>query len=96
MWLAILQVEGLDYIFQPKLIQEMELKLLQTIQWRLSCRTPYSYVELIIRDLDFSMKPLLIDDLLTRLTDFLLFALCLGEKYILCMISIAIKKLKKM
>ncbi|XP_074341787.1 putative cyclin-D7-1 [Apium graveolens] len=75
-----IQVEGLDHSFRPKLIQEMELKLLQTIQWRLNCKTPYSYVELIIQNLDLSMKPLLIDDLLTRLTDFLLFALCLDHK----------------
>ncbi|KAK1377531.1 Cyclin N-terminal domain-containing protein [Heracleum sosnowskyi] len=75
-----IQGEGLDYTFHPKLIQEMELKLLQTIQWRLNCKTPYSYVELMIRDIDFLMKPLLVDDLLTRLTDFLLFALCLDHK----------------
>ncbi|XP_017222376.2 putative cyclin-D7-1 [Daucus carota subsp. sativus] len=70
-----IQVEGLDHTFQPKLIQEMELKLLQTVHWRLNCKTPYSYVELMIRDFDFFT-----DELLTRVTDLLLLALCLDCK----------------
>ncbi|XVF55242.1 hypothetical protein PTKIN_Ptkin06aG0021400 [Pterospermum kingtungense] len=42
-----LQMEDLDHSFQPSTIQQMELKLLQALKWRLSSTTTYSYIELI-------------------------------------------------
>lgn len=74
-------MEGLEHTFQPRLIQEMELKLLQTLDWRLNSTTPYSFLELMTWDIDFLIKPLFIEDLFPQLNEMLLRAL-LGDKLI--------------
>ncbi|KAG1337843.1 putative cyclin-D7-1 [Cocos nucifera] len=39
--------KDLDHCFQPSTVQQMELTVLKTLDWRLSCVTPYSYVHLL-------------------------------------------------
>ncbi|XXG66312.1 hypothetical protein AAC387_Pa05g3820 [Persea americana] len=45
--LSDFQVDNLDHSFQPSEIQEMELKVMKALGWRLSCITAYSYVDLL-------------------------------------------------
>ncbi|KAK1426998.1 hypothetical protein QVD17_15680 [Tagetes erecta] len=49
--------EGLEYCFEPKLIQKMELKVLKSLGWELDSITPYTYVELIDCELNREFKP---------------------------------------
>ncbi|KAI3811800.1 hypothetical protein L1987_21532 [Smallanthus sonchifolius] len=50
--------EGLEYCFEAKLIQKMELKVLRSLGWELNSITPYSYVELIEWELNNQFKPI--------------------------------------
>nr|QYW07133.1 cyclin D7-1 [Dimocarpus longan] len=59
--------EDLDYCFQPNTIKRMELTLLQALGWRLDCITTYSFVDLLISNLD-SMDSHVLDELSTRVT----------------------------
>ncbi|URE11980.1 Cyclin, N-terminal domain [Musa troglodytarum] len=40
-----LQMEELGHSFEARTIQQMELTVLKTLDWRLACITPYTYVE---------------------------------------------------
>ncbi|KAI9152807.1 hypothetical protein LWI28_001509 [Acer negundo] len=66
-----IQMDDLDYSFQSNTIKRMELALLQTLGWRLACITTYSYVELLISNLD-STNSQLLDELTSRVTKLLL------------------------
>ncbi|XP_076958008.1 putative cyclin-D7-1 [Bidens hawaiensis] len=50
--------EGLEYCFEAKLIQKMEMKILQTLGWEVNSVTPYSYVDLIEWELNQHFKPI--------------------------------------
>lgn len=56
----------------------MELTLLQALGWRLDCITTYSFVELLISNLD-SMDSHVLDELSTRVTK-VLFGYMIGIK----------------
>ncbi|WCJ28333.1 CYCLIN D7 1 [Euphorbia peplus] len=43
-----IQMEGLDHTFEPIAIEQMELILLNTLDWRLNSTTAYSCVELLM------------------------------------------------
>ncbi|XP_024974693.1 putative cyclin-D7-1 [Cynara cardunculus var. scolymus] len=64
--------EGLEYCFEAKLIQRMELKIMESLGWELNCVTPHSYVELIAWELNSVIKPYVLDQLTSRLNDDLL------------------------
>ncbi|KAI3669566.1 hypothetical protein L6452_40806 [Arctium lappa] len=64
--------EGLEYCFEAKLIQRMELKIMESLGWELNCITPHSYVELIAWELNSVIKPYILDQLTSRLNDDLL------------------------
>ncbi|KAK3226334.1 hypothetical protein Dsin_006196 [Dipteronia sinensis] len=66
-----IQMDDLDYSFQSNTIKRMELTLLHALGWRLACVTTYSYVELLISNLD-SIDSQLFDELTTRVTKLLL------------------------
>lgn len=46
-----LQVQGAQFIFEPRTIQRMELVVLSTLEWRLSSVTPFSYIDFFLRKL---------------------------------------------
>ncbi|XP_076928392.1 putative cyclin-D7-1 [Bidens hawaiensis] len=50
--------EGLEYCFEAKLIQKMEMKILQSLGWEVNSVTPYSYVDLIEWELNQHFKPI--------------------------------------
>ncbi|CAH1424888.1 unnamed protein product [Lactuca virosa] len=65
--------EGLEYSFEAKLIQRMELRILESLGWELNSITPHSYVELIVWELNSYFKNhLVLDELSSRLNDLLL------------------------
>ncbi|CAI9287547.1 unnamed protein product [Lactuca saligna] len=65
--------EGLEYSFEVKLIQRMELRILESLGWELNSITPHSYVELIVWELNSYFKNhLVLDELSSRLNDLLL------------------------
>ncbi|KVI03383.1 Cyclin-like protein [Cynara cardunculus var. scolymus] len=64
--------EGLEYCFEAKLIQRMELKIMDSLGWELNCVTPHSYVESITWELSSVIKPYVLDRLTSRLNDDLL------------------------
>ncbi|XP_059649925.1 putative cyclin-D7-1 [Cornus florida] len=63
--------EDLDHSFESSMIQRMELSVLKALGWRLSSTTAYSYIQLLICNID-SLKPSLLEDLTTRVTELLL------------------------
>ncbi|KAK7390510.1 hypothetical protein VNO78_25817 [Psophocarpus tetragonolobus] len=63
-----IQVEGLDYSFQPKVILKMELILLKALGWRLNSVTSYSFVEML--NVDF-LEPHLYEKLISQVTELL-------------------------
>nr|XP_009782531.1 PREDICTED: putative cyclin-D7-1 isoform X1 [Nicotiana sylvestris] len=63
-----LQMEGVEHLYESKMIKRMELTLLEALGWRLSCTTPYSYIEL----LQWNIKSLKIQDFTSRVKDLLL------------------------
>ncbi|KAL4587316.1 hypothetical protein LXL04_000185 [Taraxacum kok-saghyz] len=64
--------EGLEHSFEAKLIQRMELRLMESLGWELNSTTPHSYVELIIWELNSHFKNHILDELSSRLSDVLL------------------------
>uniref|UniRef100_A0A7N0ZWL3 Cyclin N-terminal domain-containing protein n=1 Tax=Kalanchoe fedtschenkoi TaxID=63787 RepID=A0A7N0ZWL3_KALFE len=46
-----LQVEGAKFVFEPKMIQSMELLVLSTLQWRMHPVTPLSLIDHVTRRL---------------------------------------------
>ncbi|KAI3525844.1 hypothetical protein L1887_04973 [Cichorium endivia] len=70
MWLM---QEGLEYSFETRLIQRMELKILELLGWELNSITPHSYVELIVWELNsYFRNHFVLDELSSRLNDVLL------------------------
>ncbi|KAL6998351.1 hypothetical protein U1Q18_008475 [Sarracenia purpurea var. burkii] len=65
------KMEDLDHSFQSGLIQRMELTLLKTLEWKLGSITPYSYIDLLMCDIE-STNSFLLGDLTSRLTELLL------------------------
>ncbi|OVA17811.1 Cyclin [Macleaya cordata] len=63
--------DDLDNSFQPYTIQQMELRVLKALGWRLSCVTAYSYLELLMHQLD-SLQPDLHLTITSRVTELLL------------------------
>ncbi|KAI5584389.1 hypothetical protein POPTR_006G088300v4 [Populus trichocarpa] len=72
-----IQMEDLDHSFQPITIQRMELVLLRALGWRLGSTTAYSYVELLMMEIDFlkSYSYLQKDLVACRITELLLGAM---------------------
>jgi cyclin D7 len=70
-------MEDLDHSFQPITIQRMELVLLRALGWRLGSTTAYSYVELLMMEIDFlkSYSYLQKDLVACRVTELLLGAM---------------------
>ncbi|XP_021289916.1 putative cyclin-D7-1 [Herrania umbratica] len=66
-----LQMEDLDHSFQSSTIQQMELKLLQALKWRLGSTTVYSYIELITSNI-ICLKCNLQKELINQVTKTLL------------------------
>lgn len=66
-----IKMEDLEYSFEANTIKRMELTLLQALGWKLDCVTTYSYVELLISNLD-STDSHFLDELRTGLTQVLL------------------------
>ncbi|KAL5807086.1 hypothetical protein ACOSQ4_029819 [Xanthoceras sorbifolium] len=66
-----IQMEDLEYSFQSNSTKRMELTLLQALGWRLSSITTYSYVELLISNLN-SLDSRVLNELTTRATKLLL------------------------
>ncbi|XP_010922972.1 putative cyclin-D7-1 [Elaeis guineensis] len=64
-----LQTEDLNHCFQPSTIQQMELTVLKTLDWRLSCVTPYSYVHLLTWHIHSSLSARVTHLLLRALLD---------------------------
>ncbi|XP_065854056.1 putative cyclin-D7-1 [Euphorbia lathyris] len=85
-----IQMEGLDHTFEPITIQQMELILLNTLKWRLSSTTSYSFLELLMtmKMDDLFQSSLLKDLLLDRVTQLLLQTI-LDYKMVECRPSIA-------
>lgn len=75
-WLLLLwlKMENLDHSFHPSTIQQMELKLLEALGWRLGSTTAYSYVELLMWSTD-TLKPHFHEEFITRVTELLLGAI---------------------
>ncbi|XP_077236885.1 putative cyclin-D7-1 isoform X2 [Tasmannia lanceolata] len=69
------QMEDLDHSFHPCMIQRMELTLMMALGWRLSCVTPYSYVDLLTWHLDSLLPQPLHVALTARMKELLLSAL---------------------
>nr|POF04426.1 putative cyclin-d7-1 [Quercus suber] len=69
-----IQMENLDHSFHPSTIQQMELKLLEALGWRLGSTTAYYYVELLMWSTN-SLKPHLHEEFITRVTELLLGAI---------------------
>ncbi|KAJ0088852.1 hypothetical protein Patl1_31830 [Pistacia atlantica] len=69
-----IQLEDLEHWFESSTIRRMELTLLQTLGWHLGCVTPYSYVELLLSNVD-SLESHLHNQLTTRFTQLLLGAM---------------------
>ncbi|XP_057513909.1 putative cyclin-D7-1 [Actinidia eriantha] len=68
-----IQMEVLDHSFQSSLIQRMELTLLKALGWRLGSITAYSYIELLMCDIDkYSLNSLALGQLTTKVTELLL------------------------
>ena len=65
---------NLDHSFHPSTIQQLELKLLEALGWRLGSTTAYSYVELLLWSTD-SLKTHLHEEFITRVTELLLGAI---------------------
>lgn len=42
------QTEEMEHRFQASTTQDMELMILKALDWRLSCVTPFSYVDLLL------------------------------------------------
>ncbi|MFS8001617.1 putative cyclin [Helianthus anomalus] len=60
--------EGLEYCFEVKLVQKMEMKILKSLGWEVNAITPFSYVELIEWELKQHFKPInrfRLDEILT-------------------------------
>ncbi|KAF8397437.1 hypothetical protein HHK36_016354 [Tetracentron sinense] len=69
-----IQMEDLDHSFQPGMIQQMELTILQALGWRLGPTTAYSYVEFMTWKLE-TLQPHLHDAITSRVAELLLGAL---------------------
>ncbi|KAL8234707.1 hypothetical protein R6Q59_020807 [Mikania micrantha] len=46
-----LQVEDTNYLFEPKIIQKMELLVMSTLEWKMNLVTPISFLDHIVRRL---------------------------------------------
>ncbi|XP_071687331.1 putative cyclin-D7-1 [Rutidosis leptorrhynchoides] len=64
--------DGLEYNYEPRLVQKMEMKILKVLRWELNSITPHTYVELINWELKSILKPLVLDDLSSRFNDVVL------------------------
>ncbi|KAK3432328.1 hypothetical protein EUGRSUZ_E04223 [Eucalyptus grandis] len=51
--LSAFQVEGPNYVFEPKTVQRMELLMLSKLEWRMNPVAPFSFLNHIIRRLHF-------------------------------------------
>lgn len=71
-------MEGVEHLYESKMIKRMELTLLEALGWRLSCTTPYSYIEL----LQWNIKSLKIQDFTSRVKDLLLGVLLGIQKHL--------------
>lgn len=71
-------MEGVEHLFEPRMIQRMELRLLETLGWKLNCTTPYSYIELLQWSIN-SLKLSILHDFTSRVNDLLL-RILLGNK----------------
>nr|GEW71043.1 hypothetical protein [Tanacetum cinerariifolium] len=67
--------EGLEYCFEARLIQKMEFKILECLNWEVNSTTPHSYVELISWKLGSIMNPFAVDELSSSLNNILLSSL---------------------
>ncbi|GKB78627.1 putative cyclin-D7-1 [Tanacetum coccineum] len=67
--------EGLEYCFEARLIQKMEFKILECLNWEVNSTTPQSYVELISWKLGSIMNPFAVDELSSSLNNILLSSL---------------------
>ncbi|CAL9098172.1 unnamed protein product [Musa textilis] len=52
-----LQMEDPSHSFAASTIQEMELTILERLDWRLACITPYSYVQVLTWGLEHTRTP---------------------------------------
>ncbi|KAK9069310.1 hypothetical protein SSX86_013426 [Deinandra increscens subsp. villosa] len=52
-----IQEGGLEYCFEAKLVQKMEMKILKCLGWEVNSVTPFSYVELIEWEVSRNFKP---------------------------------------
>lgn len=53
-WLLDLQILERTYVFEPKIIQRMELLVMATLKWRLRSVTPFDYLHYFISALPSS------------------------------------------
>ncbi|XP_037491144.1 putative cyclin-D7-1 [Jatropha curcas] len=70
-----IQMEELDHSFESITIQRMELMLLKALGWRLCSTTAYSYVELLMMNIEVPLKPHLQKDFVDRVNQLLLEAI---------------------
>ncbi|KAL4181569.1 hypothetical protein AMTRI_Chr12g237980 [Amborella trichopoda] len=64
-----LQVENPKFMFEPKLVQRMELLVLDTLAWRLNVVTPFSFLKFFMTRLCHSQNP---KSLMSRSIDLIL------------------------
>ncbi|KAJ7545280.1 hypothetical protein O6H91_09G113700 [Diphasiastrum complanatum] len=72
-----MQIEGLEHIFESKTIQRMELAILISLDWRMSCVTAYAYIDFFFYKLNLSRH--LQRSLLIRVTELLMGTLSEAE-----------------
>ena len=44
-----IQAEAAEFVFEPKSIQKMELMILSTLDWKMSCVTPVAFLHHIVQ-----------------------------------------------
>lgn len=69
--LCWLKMNDLEHLFNPSTIQQMELMLLDALQWRLATKTAYSFIELFTWNFDFT-TPRFHQQLIMQVNEFLL------------------------
>ncbi|KAF3447747.1 hypothetical protein FNV43_RR08450 [Rhamnella rubrinervis] len=69
-----IQMDDLDHSFKPSTIQQMELMLLEALQWRLASKTACSFIELFTWNFEF-MTPHFHQQMIAQVNELLLVAI---------------------
>ncbi|KAF3449156.1 hypothetical protein FNV43_RR09884 [Rhamnella rubrinervis] len=81
-----IQMDDLDHSFKPSTIQQMELMLLEALQWRLASKTACSFIELFTWNFEF-MTPHFHQQMIAQVNELLLVAISASPFHTPCIVS---------